>query len=225
MTRISVWAPRARDVAVVCGGARHAMQPAARGYWTCDLGELAAGADYAFSLDGGPPRPDPRSPWQPDGVHGASRRVDHGAFPEFASFGWHPDEVPDPQASATFDRSRLVWEERDREPHAQVLAWYGGLIALRRRTRELQAGPPGGVAIAFDEVRRWLRMDRGRFSVACTLGAEGAEIELPAGAAELVLASSDQARIAGGAIHLPGHAAAVLRVSGELAGVRPGELR
>ena len=34
----------------------------------------------AFSLDGGPPRADPRSPWQPDGVHGSSAVVDHDAF-------------------------------------------------------------------------------------------------------------------------------------------------
>jgi maltooligosyltrehalose trehalohydrolase len=41
---------------------------------------LAAGEDYAFVLDGGRARPDPRSPWQPHGVHGPSRAVDHGAF-------------------------------------------------------------------------------------------------------------------------------------------------
>jgi maltooligosyltrehalose trehalohydrolase len=32
-------------------------------------------------LDGGDPRPDPRSGWQPHGVDGRSRLVDHGAFP------------------------------------------------------------------------------------------------------------------------------------------------
>ncbi len=36
---------------------------------------------YGYSLDSGPPLPDPRSPWQPDGVHGLSRPVDHTAFP------------------------------------------------------------------------------------------------------------------------------------------------
>jgi maltooligosyltrehalose trehalohydrolase len=35
---------------------------------------------YGFSLEGGPVRPDPRSASQPDGVHGASEVVDHGAF-------------------------------------------------------------------------------------------------------------------------------------------------
>jgi maltooligosyltrehalose trehalohydrolase len=41
---------------------------------------LGPGDDYAFSVDGGPPRPDPRSAHQPYGVHGPSRVVDHDAF-------------------------------------------------------------------------------------------------------------------------------------------------
>ena len=40
----------------------------------------ADGSDYGFSLDGGPPRPDPRSAFQPDGAHGLSRLVDHASF-------------------------------------------------------------------------------------------------------------------------------------------------
>ena len=40
----------------------------------------ALGRDYAFALDGGEPRPDPRSQWQPDGVHGRSRVYDQSAF-------------------------------------------------------------------------------------------------------------------------------------------------
>lgn len=47
----------------------------------------AAGADYGFSLDGGPVLPDPRSAWQPAGVDGLSRVVDHGAFP-WTDGGW-----------------------------------------------------------------------------------------------------------------------------------------
>ena len=46
------------------------------GWWTAtsDL------EDYGFRVDGGPVRPDPRSPWQPDGVHALSRVYDHSAF-------------------------------------------------------------------------------------------------------------------------------------------------
>ncbi|WP_425498974.1 malto-oligosyltrehalose trehalohydrolase [Oerskovia flava] len=86
-----VWAPRARTVDLVLPGegARFPGGDTTRsrrvplrlvgahlpGWWGAD-DELAAGSDYAFSLDGGPPRPDPRSPHQPYGVHGPSRSFD-----------------------------------------------------------------------------------------------------------------------------------------------------
>jgi maltooligosyltrehalose trehalohydrolase len=54
------------------------MEPAARGWWRSPR-PLAPGTDYAFALDGGEPRPDPRSPWQPAGVHGPSRTFDTAA--------------------------------------------------------------------------------------------------------------------------------------------------
>ena len=38
------------------------------------------GGGYGFVVDGEGPFPDPRSPWQPDGVHGLSRRYDHARF-------------------------------------------------------------------------------------------------------------------------------------------------
>jgi maltooligosyltrehalose trehalohydrolase len=40
---------------------------------------LDAGARYGFSLDGADPLPDPRSRWQPDGVHGLSAADDPAA--------------------------------------------------------------------------------------------------------------------------------------------------
>ena len=41
---------------------------------------LAAGTDYAFEVDGSGPFPDPRSAWQPHGVHAFSRTFDAEAF-------------------------------------------------------------------------------------------------------------------------------------------------
>lgn len=46
-------------------------------HWTI---ELPAGTDYLLSVDGCQPRPDPRSAWQPYGVHGPSRVFDEEAF-------------------------------------------------------------------------------------------------------------------------------------------------
>jgi maltooligosyltrehalose trehalohydrolase len=56
------------------------MRPVGGG-WFVAPNELERGSDYAFSLDGSEPLPDPRSHWQPSGVFGWSRAVDHGDFP------------------------------------------------------------------------------------------------------------------------------------------------
>ncbi len=81
MTVFRVWAPRAERVDVVLGEARHPMDgPDGVGWFEAEVDGPRPGDDYAYSLDGGDPRPDPRSPWQPHGVHGPSRLVDQSAF-------------------------------------------------------------------------------------------------------------------------------------------------
>jgi len=65
------------------------MRRASGGWWDAELSPELSRADYAFSLDGGPPLPDPRSPSQPNGVHGLSRPVDHSAF-EWRHDRWRP---------------------------------------------------------------------------------------------------------------------------------------
>jgi maltooligosyltrehalose trehalohydrolase len=75
---IEIWAPRARRLELVVGDARRPFQRRDHGAW--QVAAPPAGTDYAISIDGGPPRPDPLSAWQPHGVHGASRVVDHAAF-------------------------------------------------------------------------------------------------------------------------------------------------
>ena len=79
MTTISVWAPGASEVDTVVGESRHQMTPDEHGWWSVSV-EVDADATYGFSLDGGEVLPDPRSPWQPHGVHGLSRPVDHAQF-------------------------------------------------------------------------------------------------------------------------------------------------
>ena len=69
-----VWAPRARSVAVETESGRHPLAPAGGGWWAGDA-PLPPGTDYRFSLDAHPGLPDPRSPLQPEGVHGPSRTV------------------------------------------------------------------------------------------------------------------------------------------------------
>jgi maltooligosyltrehalose trehalohydrolase len=61
-------------------GRRTGLEKKDGGWWGVDVPEASPGADYSFVLDGGAPRPDPRSACQPQGVEGPSRVVDHAAF-------------------------------------------------------------------------------------------------------------------------------------------------
>jgi maltooligosyltrehalose trehalohydrolase len=91
VTSFSVWAPHASSVDVVVSGRRHPMQGDDRGWWRTDV-DAEPGADYGFSLDGDDPLPDPRSGWQPAGVHGLSRLVDHDSF-NWRTASWELPEL------------------------------------------------------------------------------------------------------------------------------------
>ena len=81
VTELRVWAPLARRVRVrfASGTAQLSAEP--DDWWAIALDELRPGDDYAFLLDNSrKPLPDPRSRWQPHGVHGASRVYDDSAF-------------------------------------------------------------------------------------------------------------------------------------------------
>ena len=82
MDAIRVWAPHASSVDVRVDGIDTPLASTGDGWWTGPA--LAPGTDYGFVLDGSDQQlPDPRSRWQPDGVHGPSRVYDQDAF------DWH----------------------------------------------------------------------------------------------------------------------------------------
>lgn len=84
---ISVWAPNAeRSVHLVADGVRSLMRSGDDGWWH-SREPLAVGSEYAFSVDGGDLRPDPRSLLQPEGVHGPSQVVDLGEY-EWSDAEW-----------------------------------------------------------------------------------------------------------------------------------------
>jgi maltooligosyltrehalose trehalohydrolase len=87
---IRVWAPSAKSVDLVAGERRIALRPAAgrnvrtnagaadpagEGVWQTEVDESLLQLGYKYSIDGDAPIPDPRSRWQPDGVHGNSYLV------------------------------------------------------------------------------------------------------------------------------------------------------
>jgi maltooligosyltrehalose trehalohydrolase len=88
MTVFEVWAPAATQVRLALGAAAlpgddpavHPMSRGADGWWHVEA-VAPPGTDYGFLLDDDPSvLPDPRTRWQPDGVHGRSRVYDQSAF-------------------------------------------------------------------------------------------------------------------------------------------------
>jgi maltooligosyltrehalose trehalohydrolase len=80
--RFEVWAPLAKSVHVRVDGVDLPMKgPDASGSWSLDVSAATAGSDYGYLLDDDQTcYPDPRSQWQPSGVHGLSRVYDQDRF-------------------------------------------------------------------------------------------------------------------------------------------------
>ena len=95
MHRFRVWAPKANRVSVKIGELVFPLTQEedgieSRGWWSAevDATETDGVIDYAYLLDDDPVAlPDPRSPWQPNGVHNASRLLDHSRF-QWSDAGW-----------------------------------------------------------------------------------------------------------------------------------------
>jgi maltooligosyltrehalose trehalohydrolase len=88
MHTFRVWAPKARTVEVKIEQDRFPLKECDRGWWSAAVPMAGPGTDYLFVINGEEPAvPDPRSSWQPYGVHGASRVFDHAAF-EWTDASW-----------------------------------------------------------------------------------------------------------------------------------------
>ena len=82
-----------------------------------------------------------------------------GRAEEFAAFAWDESQTPDPQAEATFERSKLEWTLATDGWHADLLALYRELTRLRR-THPAVAAPAAGDAqpSSFGDQRlAWVR--------------------------------------------------------------------
>jgi maltooligosyltrehalose trehalohydrolase len=109
VTVFEVWAPDAKRVAVEVGppgaAGRHDMRmmagaPGRAVLWAADVPGAGHGTDYGFRVDGAGtgrdddgPLPDPRSPWQPYGVHGRSRVYEHDRY-AWHDNGWRGRPLP-----------------------------------------------------------------------------------------------------------------------------------
>ena len=81
MHTFELWAPDARTMDVKIGEQKFPLTKGHRGWWSGSVDIAGPNTDYLFIIDGQEPGvPDPRSPWQPNGVHGPSRIFDPAEF-------------------------------------------------------------------------------------------------------------------------------------------------
>ncbi len=134
--------------------------------------------------------------------------VRHGRQREFMAFGWEPEEVPDPGAIDTFERSKLDWQGRDQPDAKAMLDWYQELLRLRRSHPSLTDDRLEATEVDFDEDAKWLTMRRARVLVACSFSTTMREWTLPE--AKLLLSSGRGVTLQGTKLSLTGPAVAVL---------------
>jgi maltooligosyltrehalose trehalohydrolase len=135
--------------------------------------------------------------------------VRKGRRAEFAAFGWRPEAIPDPQDPATFERSKLRWSEVGEAPHAEVLAWHRGLLALRSRLPDLTDPRLERVQASLSEEDRWLRLRRGSVEVVVNLAGAPANFHLGE-SPTLELASDPDVGLDGTSLKLPAESVAIL---------------
>src|SRR5680860_221901 len=70
------------------GEQRHRLDRLNNGVHTGFVAGVIGGSRYQFSIDGSPGVPDPRSRYQPEGVHGPSEVID------LAAFAWTDSDWP-----------------------------------------------------------------------------------------------------------------------------------
>ena len=139
-----------------------------------------------------------------------ARAVTEGRKKEFATFGWDPDDIPDPQNPSTFQHSKLDWTERTREPQKSILDWYKRLIRLRASTPELRDGSFSQVHVAFDEDQRWMVMTRGPVAMALNLGKQRCRVPIAAGLRRVVMTSDEKIVVDSESAELPCDSVAVI---------------
>jgi maltooligosyltrehalose trehalohydrolase len=102
-----------------------------------------------------------------------------GRIAEFEKMGWDPSVVPDPQDPATFQNSKLDWNEISDPAHPE----HAAVLELYRRLARIRAElPPGDsvrladVSVEFSEEDRWIVVTRPGIALVINLSDEPREV-------------------------------------------------
>ncbi len=87
MREFKVWSPKAENMELHADGRKYKMNR--KSDWWYYVLEADKQVDYGFIIDGEGPFPDPRSQYQPEGVHGLSRTADHNEY-KWKDDNWQP---------------------------------------------------------------------------------------------------------------------------------------
>jgi maltooligosyltrehalose trehalohydrolase len=137
-----------------------------------------------------------------------AKAVSEGRLAEFADHGWDTEAMVDPQAPAAYQEAILNWAEPRADGHREMLSLYRELIRLRAAEPDLADPRLDLVRVDYDEQRRWVRIERGRFRVLVNLAGKPQRLSL-GGAGKVVLATG-AATVAGELLELAAESAAIV---------------
>ncbi len=138
--------------------------------------------------------------------------VSEGRKRDFAAFGWDEDEVPDPEAPETMERSKLDWSEAHTGKHAEMLRWVKDLIQLRRSSLDLNDGDFGHAEVSCGANGKSLSMRRNAVRVLVNIG-DAVLMEALLPGETLRLASRAEVEVTEQGVRLPGMSLAILHLS------------
>jgi len=139
--------------------------------------------------------------------------VREGRKKEFASLKDREEDIPDPNAEETFNRSRLSWNERDQKTHSEMLSWYRKLINLRKENPCLLDGDRENTEVRFSEEEKWILLERDRIVTVCNFSTEERTIELEqtGSKGKILLKSHDDLRLLERSLVLPPFCTGIIR--------------
>lgn len=123
-----------------------------------------------------------------------------GRRAEFAAFDSFAGDVPDPQAPATYERSKLRWDERGEVAHAAMLQWYRDLIATRANCPDLRTDGVDDTEARLDAAGHCLRVRRGNAELIVNAGTN--PVLVPVRGLELAITNDPDAVIHEGELTL-----------------------